>query len=244
MSKDFKKSAVLTGSRSFKITQPQKETTNKSKLYEGSQLTTRPKNEMQTNSIVKKMESQTARAKPEGENVEDQYIKGLQDEVKLLEYELKLIKDKDNEEVENFSHFFKFFNDGVPINENIIAMKNLYQYTQKNLEDEIKKITEINEKQKRTQEYLSHDIDSTRQKLDELNQILKQKENEYATNQDKFSKEFFDEKHAIIEQEPIQKELMTRVRDKQTQLMLMNRNEEREKLHAVQADKTLSLIHI
>lgn len=74
----------------------------------------------------------------EEDNVEDQYIKGLQDEVKLLEYELKLLKDKDTEEMENFSHFFKFFNDGVPINENIIAMKNLYQYTQKNLEDQIK----------------------------------------------------------------------------------------------------------
>ena len=44
----------------------------------------------------------------------------------MLEYEMKLLRDKDSEEVENFSHFFKFFNDGVPINENIIAMKNTY----------------------------------------------------------------------------------------------------------------------
>jgi len=43
-----------------------------------------------------------------------------------MEYNLKLLRDKETEEMQNFSHFFKFFNDGVPVNENVIAIKNLY----------------------------------------------------------------------------------------------------------------------
>jgi len=62
-------------------------------------------------------------------NIEEQYMKSLQDEVKLLEYELKLLKDKETEEQSNFTSFFKYFNDGVPINDNILAMKNVYSNT-------------------------------------------------------------------------------------------------------------------
>ena len=60
------------------------------------------------------------------ENIEEEYIYGLQDEIKLLEYELKLLKDKDLEQQASLSQLDKFFNDGVPLNENILAMKNQY----------------------------------------------------------------------------------------------------------------------
>ena len=60
------------------------------------------------------------------ENIEEEYINGLQDEIKLLEYELKLLKDKDLEQQASLSQLDKFFNDGVPLNENILAMKNQY----------------------------------------------------------------------------------------------------------------------
>lgn len=42
---------------------------------------------------------------------------------------MKLLKDKETEEQTTFSHFFKYFNDGIPINDNIIAMKNIYAQT-------------------------------------------------------------------------------------------------------------------
>jgi len=57
----------------------------------------------------------------------------LQDEIKLLEYELKLLQEKETDDVDNFQSFVKFFNDGVPINENIIAIKGLYSQTEKSL---------------------------------------------------------------------------------------------------------------
>ena len=41
------------------------------------------------------------------ENVEEEYIKGLQDEIKLLEYELKLLKDKDLEQQASFKFKIK-----------------------------------------------------------------------------------------------------------------------------------------
>jgi hypothetical protein len=38
----------------------------------------------------------------DSENIDELYVKGLQDETKLLEYELKLLKDKETDEIENF----------------------------------------------------------------------------------------------------------------------------------------------
>eukprot|EP01017_Pseudomicrothorax_dubius_P038259 TRINITY_DN5704_c0_g2_i1.p1 TRINITY_DN5704_c0_g2~~TRINITY_DN5704_c0_g2_i1.p1 ORF type:complete len:332 (+),score=132.15 TRINITY_DN5704_c0_g2_i1:168-1163(+) len=59
-------------------------------------------------------------------NVEEQYISSLQDEIKYLEYELKLLKDKEAEQMAAFTEVDKFFADGVPINENILALKKQY----------------------------------------------------------------------------------------------------------------------
>ena len=68
------------------------------------------------------------------ENIEEEYIKGLQDEIKLLEYELKLLKDKDIEQQASLSQIDHFFNDGVPLNENILAIKNQYVLIKKEFE--------------------------------------------------------------------------------------------------------------
>jgi len=70
--------------------------------------------------------------------IEEEYIKGLQDEIKFLEYELKLLKDKELEHQANFSQLDKFFSDGVPINENILAMKNQFSNIQNELESKLK----------------------------------------------------------------------------------------------------------
>lgn len=68
------------------------------------------------------------------ENIEEEYIKGLQDEIRLLEYELKLLKDKDIEQQASLSQIDHFFNDGVPLNENILAIKNQYVLVKKEFE--------------------------------------------------------------------------------------------------------------
>lgn len=59
--------------------------------------------------------------------VEDEYIKALQEEIKILEYQMKILKDKEIEQQAAVSQIDKFFSDGVPLNDNILALKTQYQ---------------------------------------------------------------------------------------------------------------------
>ena len=59
--------------------------------------------------------------------VEDEYIKALQEEIKILEYQMKILKDKEMEQQAAVSQIDKFFSDGVPLNDNILALKTQYQ---------------------------------------------------------------------------------------------------------------------
>ena len=71
--------------------------------------------------------------KPTQKVLEDQYINGLQEEIKYLEYELKLLKDKELIEREGVNELDNFLKDQIPINENILAMKNKYNSTKEQL---------------------------------------------------------------------------------------------------------------
>lgn len=66
--------------------------------------------------------------------VEEEYIKALQEEIKILEYQMKILKDKEIEQQAAVSQIDKFFSDGVPLNPNILALKS--QYQNKKSEDE------------------------------------------------------------------------------------------------------------
>jgi hypothetical protein len=66
--------------------------------------------------------------------VEEEYIKALQEEIKILEYQMKILKDKEIEQQAAVSQIDKFFSDGVPLNPNILALKS--QYQNKKAEDE------------------------------------------------------------------------------------------------------------
>lgn len=59
--------------------------------------------------------------------LEEEYMKSLQEEVKILEYELKIMKDKEMERINSTSQIDKFFSDGIPLNENILALKMKYK---------------------------------------------------------------------------------------------------------------------
>ena len=61
------------------------------------------------------------------QNLEDEYIKALQEEVKILEYETKILKDKEMEQQASASQIDKFFSDGIPLNDNILSLKTQYQ---------------------------------------------------------------------------------------------------------------------
>jgi hypothetical protein len=69
-----------------------------------------------------------------GKQVEEEYIKALQEEIKILEYQMKILKDKEIEQQAAVSQIDKFFSDGVPLNPNILAIKS--QYQNKKSEDE------------------------------------------------------------------------------------------------------------
>lgn len=73
---------------------------------------------------LKRIQEQTSE-----KNIEEEYINGLQDEIKYLEYELKLIKDKEIEQKASMNQLDHFFSDGVPVNDNILAIKNQFKNT-------------------------------------------------------------------------------------------------------------------
>lgn len=47
--------------------------------------------------------------------------------MKILEYELKLLKDREAEQNAKMSSMDQFFSDGVAINNNILALKTMFQ---------------------------------------------------------------------------------------------------------------------
>lgn len=57
----------------------------------------------------------------------------MQEEIKFLEYQLKLLKDKELAERGSLNELDNFLKDEIPINENILAMKNKYNATKQNL---------------------------------------------------------------------------------------------------------------
>ena len=57
----------------------------------------------------------------------DTYIKRLQNEVKVKDYELKLLKEKEDDQRDELRQMNRFFSDGVPLNNNVLALKTQYQ---------------------------------------------------------------------------------------------------------------------
>lgn len=78
--------------------------------------------------------------RPANKTNEEEYIGGLQEEIKFLEYQLKLLKDKEIAERGSLNELDNFLRDEIPINENILAMKNKYNATKTNLETQYKKL--------------------------------------------------------------------------------------------------------
>jgi hypothetical protein len=71
--------------------------------------------------------------KEKDSSLQNDYIKGLQEEVKLLEYELKLLKDRALNDKNKLSEYDAFMSDDLDINENILAMKTKYIEVKSNL---------------------------------------------------------------------------------------------------------------
>lgn len=83
---------------------------------------------LRASEIGQNFQSNIDRVKNQGaKQVEGEYIKALQEEIKILEYQLKILKDKEIEQQAAVSQIDRFFSDGVPLNDNILAIKTQYQ---------------------------------------------------------------------------------------------------------------------
>lgn len=76
--------------------------------------------------------------------MESEYINALQDEIKFMEYELKLLKDKEMEQVQGLAQVDTFFSDGISLNSNILSIKNMYKMTKSEAEEKLKVLSKLN----------------------------------------------------------------------------------------------------
>ena len=107
---------------------------------------------------------------------EDDYISSLQKQVYYLELEMKLMKDRELDTKNKVGGFEVLFRDGVPLNENFLALKTKY----KNERDEFeKRILDLNTNIDNTikeNEYLNNQIEQTNKNYFDLLQRLSQTE--------------------------------------------------------------------
>ena len=93
--------------------------------------------------------------------------------MKILEYELKLLKDKEMEEKAQMSSMDKFFSDGVPINNNILALKSMFQKNMsqgdtqiRNLSDKTRELEQVNQNLLQKNDTIKTEIDQMEEDLD------------------------------------------------------------------------------
>lgn len=97
----------------------------------------------------------------------------MQEEIKYLEYELKLLKDKEILEREGVNELDNFLKDEIPINENILAMKNKYNATKAKLEQQL---SSLNMKKSEAEDVLKTQKGEIERLHDIINAHRKQKE--------------------------------------------------------------------
>ena len=109
---------------------------------------------------------------------EDDYISSLQKQVYYLELEMKLMKDRELETKNKVGGYEVLFRDGVPLNENFLALKTKYKNERDNFENAINDLNNnINDTENENQN-LKIQIDQTNQSYFNLIQKL----NEYNSN--------------------------------------------------------------
>ena len=129
------------------------------------------------------------------ENVEDEYIKNLQQQIAYMELELKLLKEKEMEQKASVSQIDRFFNDGVPLNENILAMKNQYNATKKDFESQIDDNNQHRLEEEKTQRDLKFHYEMLNARLSDMLEDDKQKRAHHEKELREISFAYINEKH-------------------------------------------------
>lgn len=149
------------------------------------------------------------------ESIEDEYIKNLQQQIAYMELELKLLKEKELEQKESHSQIDRFFNDGVPLNENILALKNQYNATKKEIEDRIDELNDKRLEEEKAQRDLKAQYVAMTTKLQEI--VLENKK-----KQDDFEKEMKELRFASISEKNMKAELDKQLKQLQEDLKKIN----------------------
>ena len=152
--------------------------------------------------------------------------------MKILEYELKLLKDKETEEKAQMSSMDKFFSDGVPINNNILALKSMFRKSMNHGESQIKnlkgkaiEIDKSNQNLVETNEKLKSEIEQMEEDFDLM-------ETYYLEKEEEFRMAIFEEKEKKRENELLLREQTNQNKKYMDQNLKINRRIEKEKILA------------
>ena len=107
---------------------------------------------------------------------EDDYISSLQKQVYYLELEMKLMKDRELDTKNKVGGFEILFRDGVPLNENFLALKTKYKNERDQFEKIILDLNTTIDKTNKENDYLHNQIEQTNNNYFDLMQKLAQTE--------------------------------------------------------------------
>ena len=99
---------------------------------------------------------------------EDDYIASLQKQVYYLELEMKLMKDRELDTKNKVGGYEILFRDGVPLNENFLALKTKYKNERKKKKKKILNLTTNIDNTTKENERLNNDIENTNKNYHDL----------------------------------------------------------------------------
>jgi len=173
------------------------------------------------------------------ENIEDEYIKNLQQQIAYQELELKLLKEKELEQKASVSQIDKFFNDGVPLNENILALKNQYNHIKKTLETKIDDLNDLRMTELKIAADLKNHYERNSANLKTINEALDKKEKDFVSSMADLRMAYLNEKHRREEQEKEFRRLQLMYKEKNNENLQMTRDLERESLRIQHKEEAL-----
>jgi len=166
------------------------------------------------------------------ENIEDEYIKNLQQQIAYMELELKLLKEKEMEQKASVSQIDRFFNDGVPLNENILALKNQYNATKKDFEDKIDELADKRLEEEKAQRDLKSQYVLITTKLQEISGESKLRVTEYEKSIKELRFAVINEKNTKVDLEKELKQIQEEVKKTNDENLNMQREIEKRRMMA------------
>ncbi len=110
---------------------------------------------------------------------EDDYIASLQKQVYYLELEMKLMKDRELDTKNKVGGYEVLFRDGVPLNENFLALKTKYKNERDDFEKKIMDLNDTIDNTNKENDYLFNQIEQTNKNYFDLIQRLGQEDMDF-----------------------------------------------------------------